>query len=41
MIENNGIKIAAQRMMTLSLNDAENFYGVHKDRAFLKIFVNT
>ncbi len=36
MIENNGIKIVAQRMMTLSLNDAENFYGVHKDRAFFK-----
>ena len=25
MIENSGIKIVAQRMMTLSLNDAENF----------------
>ena len=36
MIENSGIKIVAQRMMTLSLNDAENFYGVHKDRAFFK-----
>lgn len=36
MIEKSGIKIIAQRMMTLSLNDAENFYGVHKDRAFFK-----
>ena len=36
MIENSGIKIVAQRMMTLSLNDAENFYGVHKERAFFK-----
>tara|TARA_Y100001970_G_C13414302_1_gene453455 strand:+ start:81 stop:434 length:354 start_codon:yes stop_codon:yes gene_type:complete len=36
MIEKSGIRIIAQRMMTLSLNDAENFYGVHKDRAFFK-----
>ena len=36
IIEKSGIKIIAQKMMTLSLNDAENFYGVHKDRAFFK-----
>ncbi len=34
MIEKNGIKIIAQKMMMLSVKDAQNFYGVHKDRAF-------
>ena len=33
-IEKNNMKIVAQRMMLLSLKDAEGFYFVHKDRAF-------
>ena len=33
-IEKNNIKIVAQRMMLLSLKDAQGFYFVHKDRAF-------
>ena len=34
MIENNKIKIVAQKMIRLSIQDAQNFYGVHKERAF-------
>ena len=34
LIEKNNIKIVAQRMMHLSLTDAQGFYYVHKERAF-------
>jgi nucleoside-diphosphate kinase len=34
LIEKNNIKIVAQRMIHLSLTDAEGFYYVHKERAF-------
>ncbi len=33
-IEKNNMKIVAQKMMLLSLKDAQGFYFVHKDRAF-------
>lgn len=33
-IEKNNMKIVAQKMMMLSLKDAQGFYFVHKDRAF-------
>ncbi len=34
MIEKNKMKIVAQKMILLSINDAQRFYDVHKDRAF-------
>ena len=34
LIENNKIKIVAQKMIKLSIDDAQNFYLVHKERAF-------
>ena len=36
LIEKNDIKIVAQKMIHLSIDDAERFYGVHKERAFFK-----
>ena len=36
LIEKNDIKIVAQKMIHLSIDDAKRFYGVHKDRAFFK-----
>jgi len=34
IIENEGFKIKAIRMQRLSLNEAEGFYAVHKERPF-------
>ena len=34
IIEKNKIKIVAKKMLFLSIKDAKQFYGVHKDRAF-------
>ena len=34
LIEKNDMKIVAQKMIHLSIEDAKRFYGVHKDRAF-------
>ncbi len=34
LIEQNKMRIVAQKMLHLSLNDAKGFYFVHKDRAF-------
>ncbi len=34
LIEQKKIKIIAQKMMKLSIDDAQSFYGVHRDRAF-------
>ena len=34
IFEENGLSIVAQRMILLSKVDAENFYEVHKERAF-------
>ena len=36
LIEKNDIKIVAQKMIHLSIDDAKRFYGVHKDRAFFE-----
>ena len=40
MIEKKGIKIVGQRMIKLSLEDAQRFYMVHKDRAFYQDLCN-
>ena len=40
MIENKSIKIIGQKMIKLSLEDAKNFYSVHKDRAFYQDLCN-
>ena len=34
LIEKNDMKIIAQKMIHLSIEDAKKFYGVHKERAF-------
>ena len=36
IIEKSGLKIVGQKMMLLSIEDAKNFYSVHKERAFYK-----
>ena len=36
LIEKNDMKIVAQKMIHLSIDDAKRFYGVHKERAFFK-----
>ena len=38
--EQAGLKIVAARMMHLSRNDAEAFYGVHRERPFFKDLVD-
>ena len=38
--ESAGLKIIASRMAHLSQNEAEQFYGVHKDRPFFKDLVS-
>ena len=40
MIENKSIKIVGQKMIKLSLDDAQMFYSVHKDRAFYQDLCN-
>ena len=40
LIEKEDIKIVAQKMLKLSIEDAQNFYGVHKDRAFFDDLYN-
>ena len=40
MIENKSIKIVGQKMIKLSLEDAQIFYSVHKDRAFYQDLCN-
>ena len=34
LIEKNDMKIVAQKMIHLSIEDAKRFYGIHKERAF-------
>ena len=34
LIEKNDMKIVAQKMIHLSIDDAKRFYGIHKNRAF-------
>ncbi len=40
LIEEQDIKIVAQKMIKLSIEDAQNFYGVHKERAFFDDLCN-
>ena len=40
MIEDKSIKIVGQKMIKLSLEDAQMFYSVHKDRAFYQDLCN-
>ncbi len=40
LIEENDLKIVAQKMLHLSKKDAESFYGIHKDRPFFNDLVN-
>src|SRR5690242_7973887 len=37
--ESKGLRIAAAKMMHLSLDQAQAFYGVHKDRPFFSALV--
>ncbi|MHB1085701.1 MAG: nucleoside-diphosphate kinase [Thiobacillus sp.] len=37
--ESNGLKVVASKMKHLSRQEAEGFYGVHKDRPFFKDLV--
>ncbi len=39
LIEENGFKIRGMKMKRLSLGEAEDFYGVHKERPFFKSLV--
>ena len=36
MIEEKGLRIVAQKMISLSIEDAKNFYGIHAERSFFK-----
>ena len=40
LIEKNNMKIVGQKMLKLSIEDAQNFYSVHKDRAFFDDLCN-
>ena len=40
IFEDNKLKIVAQKMILLSKVDAENFYSIHKDRAFFNDLCN-
>ena len=40
IIHDNGFRIAALRMMTLSKGEAEGFYGVHKERHFFNELID-
>ena len=40
IIEKNKMKIVAQKMILLSIDDAKSFYDVHKDRAFFDDLCN-
>ena len=34
IIENNNLRIIAQKRIKLSINEAQNFYSIHKDKPF-------
>ena len=40
LIEKNNMKIVGQKMLKLSIEDAQNLYSVHKDRAFFDDLCN-
>ena len=40
VIEENGLRIIAQKRIKLSLDQAENFYSVHKDKSFFNELIS-
>jgi nucleoside-diphosphate kinase len=40
VIEENGLRIIAQKRVKLSIDQAENFYSIHKDRPFFNDLIN-
>ena len=40
IIEDNGLRIIAQKRIKLTLNQAEEFYSIHKERPFFKDLIN-
>ena len=40
MIEDNGLRIVAQKRIKLSAEQAENFYSVHKERPFFRDLID-
>ena len=40
VIEESGLRIIAQKRIKLSINQAENFYSVHKDKSFFRDLIN-
>ena len=40
IIEDNGLRIIAQKRIKLTINQAEEFYSVHKDKIFFKDLVD-
>tara|TARA_B100001175_G_C19197012_1_gene489473 strand:- start:224 stop:640 length:417 start_codon:yes stop_codon:yes gene_type:complete len=40
VIEENGLRIIAQKRIKLSIDQAENFYSIHKDKSFFRDLIN-
>ena len=40
IIENNNLRIIAQKRIKLTLNQAEEFYSIHKERPFFRDLIN-
>ena len=40
IIEDNGLRIIAQKRVKLTLNQAEEFYSIHKERPFFRDLIN-
>ena len=40
IIEDNGLRIIAQKRIKLTLNQAEEFYSIHKERSFFRDLIN-
>ena len=40
IIEDNGLRIIAQKRIKLTLNQAEEFYSIHKERPFFSDLIN-
>ena len=38
IIENSGLKIIAQKKIKLSLDQAKNFYFIHREKSFFRMF---
>ena len=39
-MKESGLRIIAQKRIKLSINQAENFYSVHKDKSFFRDLIN-